>query len=389
MDQVQSQGCRLNMAEGLQIAAMLAAAGDRTTRVVNTCAVTAEAEADGRRAVRAAAARGGPVLVTGCAATIAPAAWAAMEGVRQVVPNQAKLDPRAWGATAVPAPARRTRAFIEAQDGCDHACTFCVIPHGRGGSRSRPAGELIARVRQAVAAGAREVVLSGVDLTAWQEGAARLGDLVRAVLQAVPGLARLRLSSIDVAETDPALLGVLAEEPRLMPHLHLSLQSGDDLVLKRMKRRHRREDVLRFVAEARRRRPDMVFGADLIAGFPTETEQAFTSTLSLVEEAVLTWLHVFPYSPRPGTPAARMPQLDGALRRERAARLRLAGAAMAGRFAASQVGRVVHWLAESRGGHTEHFARLRLCGASPPPGTLLRVRVTAANDDATLLGVAA
>jgi len=389
MDQVRSFGCRLNLAEGLAIGAMLASAGDAATRVVNTCAVTAEAEADGRRALRAAAATGAPVVVTGCASTIAPAAWAALPGVVRVVPNAGKRDPASWGASAAPPPARRTRMFIEAQGGCDHACTFCVIPLGRGASLSVPAAEVIARVRAAVSAGAQEVVLSGVDLTSWQEGAARLGDLVRAVLRAVPELRRLRLSSVDAAEIDAALLRALAEETRLMPHLHLSLQAGDDLILKRMKRRHSRADAVRVVAEARRARPDIVFGADLIAGFPTESEAAFANTLALVEEAGLTWLHVFPYSPRPGTPASRMPQLDPALRRERAGRLRAAGELAARRFAEAQVGRVAQWLAETRGGHTEHFARLALAGPPPPPGTLMAVCVTAANDNATLVGVPA
>ena len=389
MDQVRSFGCRLNMAEGSSIAAMLAAAGDAATRVVNSCAVTAEAEADGRRAVRAAAATGAAVVVTGCAATIAPDHWTALPGVARVVPNAAKLDPASWGAPAAPPAARRTRAFIEAQGGCDHACTFCVIPQGRGASRSVPAASVIARVREAASAGAQEVVLSGVDLTSWREGEARLGDLVHAVLHAVPELPRLRLSSIDVAELDVALLRALAEETRLMPHLHLSLQAGDDLVLKRMKRRHSRADALRVIAQARHARPDIVFGADLIAGFPTEAEAAFANTLSLVEEAGLTWLHVFPYSARPGTPASRMPQVPLPLRRERAARLRAVGQTMARRFAAAQLGRVVQWLAEARGGLTEHFARLALQGAPPAPGTLMAVRVTAANETATLVGVPA
>lgn len=386
-EQVTSHGCRLNLAEGFAIAAMLRAAGDGTTRVVNSCAVTTEAEADGRRAVRAAAATGAPVVVTGCAATIAPAAWAALPGVARIVPNRAKLSPGSWGAAAPPPPAFRTRAVIEAQGGCDHACSFCIIPAGRGASRSLPAAAVVARVRAAVEAGAKEIVLSGVDLTSWQENEARLGDLVRAVLRAVPGLPRLRLSSIDVAEIDPALMRALAEEPRLMPHLHLSLQAGDDLILKRMKRRHLRADALRFVAAARRARPGIAFGADLIAGFPTESEAAFANTLSLVADAGLTWLHVFPYSPRPGTPAARMPQVPSPLRRERAARLREAGAASVRTFAQAQVGAAVAWLAEAKGGHTEHFARLSLLDEDVPAGTLMRVRVIGANDNGLLLGV--
>ena len=388
-EQVTSHGCRLNLAEGFAIAAMLRAAGDGTTRVVNSCAVTTEAEADGRRAVRAAAAEGRGVVVTGCAATIAPAAWAALPGVARVVPNGRKLDPASWGAAALPAPPFRTRAVVDVQGGCDHACTFCVIPLARGPSRCLTGAEVIARVQGAVEAGAREVVLSGVDLTSWQEGGLRLGDLVRMVLRVVPALPRLRLSSVDVAELDGALLRALAEEPRLMPHLHLSLQAGDDLILKRMKRRHSRADALRFVAAARRARPDIVFGADLIAGFPTETDAAFANTRALIAEAGLTWLHVFPFSPRPGTPASRMPEVAPPLRRERAAILRAAGAAAARSFARSQLGARVAWLAETKSGHTEHFARLSLAGGAVPPGTLLAVRVTATNDNGSLVGVPA
>lgn len=387
--QVKSLGCRLNLAEGLAIEAMLAAAGDRTTRVVNTCAVTVEAEADSRRAVREAVRTGAPVAVTGCAATIAPTAWAVLPGVARIVPNAAKLDPGAWGAAHAAPPPRRTRAFVEAQGGCDHACTFCIIPAGRGPSRSVPASEVVARVRAAVADGAKEVVLSGVDLTSWRQGEARLGDLVRDLLRAVPELPRLRLSSLDVAEIDMALLAALAEEPRLMPHLHLSLQAGDDLVLKRMRRRHGRAQAEAFVRAARRARPDLVLGADLIAGFPTETEAAFANTLALVDGLGLTWLHVFPYSPRPGTPAARMPQVPPPVRRERAARLREAGACAAQRFAAVQVGRTAQFLAEAKDGHTEHFARLSLAGRAAAPGTLLAVRVLAAHANGALIGEAA
>jgi threonylcarbamoyladenosine tRNA methylthiotransferase MtaB len=376
-ERVQSLGCRLNLAEGEAIAAMLGAGGPR---VVNTCAVTAEAEADGRRAVRAA---GPGVVVTGCAATIDPAAWAALPGVARVVPNAVKLDPATWGASAAPVPRVRTRAFVEAQGGCDHACTFCIIPAGRGPSRSVPSVEVVANVRAAVEAGAKEVVLSGVDLTSWGEGEARLGDLVRHVLRAVPELPRLRLSSVDVAEIDAALLATLAEEPKLMPHLHLSLQAGDDLVLKRMRRRHTRAHALTFAAAARRARPDIVFGADLIAGFPTECDDAFARTLDLVDAMGLTWLHVFPYSPRPGTPAARMPQVAPPLRRERAARLRAAGTAASEAFAADQVGCTAQVLAEARGGLTEHFARVRFL-RPPPPNTLAAARIVGA-ERATLV----
>jgi threonylcarbamoyladenosine tRNA methylthiotransferase MtaB len=384
---VASFGCRLNQAEGDAIAAMLPG---HDVRVVNTCAVTAEAEAQARQALRRArrAAPGAEIVATGCAATIAPQAWAGLAD--RVVPNAAKLDPATWG-TARPAPAlpaNRTRAVIEAQQGCDHACTFCVIPLGRGASRPVPAAAVIARVRAATEAGASEAVLSGVDLTSWREDQARLGDLVRAVLRAVPNLPRLRLSSIDVAEIDAELWRVIGDEPRLMPHLHLSLQAGDDLVLKRMKRRHTRAQAIAAAHRARALRPGIALAADLIAGFPTETDAAFANTLDLVAAAGLSFLHVFPYSPRPGTPAARMPQLPRGVVLERAARLREAGASAAAAFARAQIGRSARWLAERDGsGRTEHFLPLRLAHGTVPQGTLLDVRVTAAEGE-RLLGIA-
>lgn len=385
---VTSFGCRLNQAEGDAIAAMLPG---QDVRVVNTCAVTAEAEAQARQALRRArrAAPGAAIVATGCAATIAPDAWRALAD--RVVPNAAKLDPASWGAAVAPPTqaAQRTRAVIEAQQGCDHACTFCVIPLGRGASRAVPTASVIARVRGAVAAGAKEAVLSGVDLTSWQDGEARLGDLVCAVLRAVPELPRLRLSSIDVAEMDDALWRAIAEEPRLMPHLHLSLQAGDDLVLKRMKRRHTRAQSIAACHRARALRPGIALAADLIAGFPTETDTAFANTLGLVEESGLSFLHVFPYSSRPATPAARMPQLPRGLVLERAARLREAGAAAAASFAQAQLGHTARWLAErDGGGRTEHFLPFRLTHGAVPQGTLLEVRIAAAHGE-RLTGVAA
>ena len=281
--------------------------------------------------------------------------------------------------------AGRARAFVQIQNGCDHRCTFCVIPYGRGPSRSVPMGEIAAQTRRLVAAGYREVVLTGVDLTAYGAdlpGRPTLGQMARRLLAAVPELTRLRLSSIDVAEVDDDLFRLIAEEPRLMPHLHLSLQAGDDLVLKRMKRRHGRAQAIAFCDRVRAVRPDVAFGADLIAGFPTESDEMFRRTLDLVDEAGLTYLHVFPYSVRPGTPAARMPEVPVAVRKERAARLRAAGAARLRAFLAGCVGRTVEVLVERAAeGRSEHYAAVRL--AEPrPAGSLVRARVTGATDEA-------
>ena len=342
-----THGCRLNAAETEAIREMTAGMTDLV--VVNTCAVTQEAVRKGRRDVRRLAREnpGARVVVTGCAAQVDPEGFAAMPEVAHVLGNHEKGEPATWAGLAGSERVQvqdimavretashlaagfesRTRAHLQIQNGCDHRCTFCVIPYGRGNARSVPAGAVVERVRGLVAAGHREVVLTGVDLTSWGPdlpGAPRLGGLVKRILRLVPELPRLRLSSIDSIEADPELMEALADA-RFMPHLHLSLQAGDDLTLKRMKRRHLRDDAIRFADEARRIRPDIVFGADLIAGFPTETDAMFESTVRLVEECGLTWLHVFPYSPRPGTPAARMPQVDGAVARERAARLRALG----------------------------------------------------------------
>ncbi|MBM3621245.1 MAG: tRNA (N(6)-L-threonylcarbamoyladenosine(37)-C(2))-methylthiotransferase MtaB [Alphaproteobacteria bacterium] len=374
-------GCRLNAVESEVIRAKAACARD--TIVVNTCAVTAEAERQARQSVRRLRRErpGARIVVTGCAAQIDPGSWAAMPEVDRVLGNVEKLDATAYAEDGARTQvddiisARETsghlltdlaghsRAFLQVQNGCDHRCTFCVIPFGRGPSRSVPAGDVVAQTRALVDAGYNEVVLTGVDLTAWGRelpGAPSLGALAWRLMKLVPALPRLRLSSLDPVEIDEELLALLGDEPRLMPHLHLSVQAGDDLTLKRMKRRHLRDDVLRLVERARARRPDVVFGADLIAGFPTETEAMFESTLRLIDEAGLTWLHVFPFSARPGTPASRMPQVPGDVRRERAARLRAAGARRAEAFLRAQIGHMVETLIELDGtGRTAHFAPVR------------------------------
>lgn len=409
-------GCRLNAVESAVIGAHLDAADRRDVIVVNTCAVTAEAERQARQAIRRAR-RDHPearIVVTGCAAQIDPQAWAAMPEVDRVVGNVEKLAPETWSAPATEAPrvavsdilavretahhlvtefGGRARAFVQVQAGCDHRCTFCVIPFGRGPSRSVPVGEVVRQVRTLVEAGYREVVLTGVDITAYGTdlpGHPPLGQLVRRLLALVPELPRLRLSSLDPVEIDDELWRLIAEEPRLMPHLHLSVQAGDDLILKRMKRRHLRRDVIALAERARRLRPDIVFGADLIAGFPTESEEAAANTRALVEQAGLTFLHVFPFSPRPGTPAARMPQLPPGVIRERAAALRELGARMARRFFESRIGSVAELLAERETGegHTEHFAPARLIRGRIDPGAIGRVRITAANDRGLIAEVA-
>lgn len=393
-------GCRLNTveAEVMRGHAEPAAHG-RDLVVVNTCAVTAEAGRQARKAIRRLhrARPEAEIVVTGCGAQIETASYAAMPEVARLIGNGDKLSAAAWQgrpdrprdavgdifAAHAPEPTRiagmagHTRAFVPVQNGCDHRCTFCVIPFGRGHSRSVAPAAVIDQVARIVAHGGREVVLTGVDLTAYGRdlsGASEsLGTLVLAILSAVPELARLRLSSIDSIEADAALMRALGAEPRLMPHLHLSLQAGDDMVLKRMKRRHARADAIRFCADVRRLRPDAVFGADLIAGFPTETEDQFSRSLDLVAECGLTHLHVFPYSPRPGTPAARMPAVAPEIVRERAARLREAGAAAFARHLDGEVGRSHRVLAERGGiGRTEGFTPVRI---EAEPGTMRTVAI--------------
>jgi threonylcarbamoyladenosine tRNA methylthiotransferase MtaB len=396
-------GCRLNTVESEALRAHAAADG-RDRVVVNTCAVTAEAGRQARKAIRRIARErpGAEIVVTGCGAEVETEAYAAMPEVARLVGNAEKLRPEGWSAAAtgpgavmaarmaeptrIEAMAGHTRAFVPVQNGCDHRCTFCVIPFGRGVSRSVPVPDVVAQVETLVARGGREVVLTGVDLTAYGRDLAgpSLGGLVRSILRAVPDLPRLRLSSIDSVEADDALLAAIAEEERLMPHLHLSLQAGDDMILKRMKRRHLRADAIRFCETVRRLRPDMVFGADLIAGFPTETEAQFARSLDLVAECGLTHLHVFPYSPRPGTPAARMPPVEADAIRARAARLRAAGADALWQHLDAQVGRRLTVLAERGGtGRSADFTAVRLSDA-PAPGTFHSVAI-ASHDGARLI----
>lgn len=399
-----SFGCRLNIVE-TEAMRRLAATDGRPRLVVNTCAVTQEAGRQARKAIRRAA-RARPeaeIVVTGCGAEVETEAYRSMPEVGRLIGNAEKLKPSAWAGAArgpgavmealtaeradVPAMAGRTRTFVPVQNGCDHRCTFCVIPFGRGRSRSVPAGAVVEQVARAVEAGGREVVLTGVDLTAYgrdlDEGLS-LGGLVLRILAEVPDLARLRLSSIDSVEADEALFVAIADERRLMPHLHLSMQAGDDLILKRMKRRHSRDDAIRFCTQARTARPGLVFGADLITGFPTETEAQFARTLELVEECGLTHLHVFPYSPRPDTPAARMPPVAPEAIRDRAARLREAGDAARARHLAAQIGKRLTVLAERGGtGRAEDFSTV-LLGEGVAQGTILDVRI-AGHDGARLV----
>jgi threonylcarbamoyladenosine tRNA methylthiotransferase MtaB len=403
-------GCRLNAAESEVIRREAERAGFRDTIVVNTCAVTAEAVRQARQTIRALR-RERPqskIVVTGCAAQTEPQTFIAMAEADQVLGNTEKLDAGAWGrahaafglgnapkaivndimavketaAHLVDAFEGRARAFVQVQNGCDHRCTFCIIPYGRGNSRSVPMGAVVEDVRRLIANGYREIVLTGVDITAYGAdlpGAPKLGRLVKQILKHVPELARLRLSSIDSVEADRELLDVLAQDARLMPHLHLSLQSGDDLILKRMKRRHSRDDAIAFCATVRRLRPDVAFGADLIAGFPTETEEMFQRSLDLVEACGLTHLHVFPFSPRPGTPAARMPQLSRDIVKERARHLRERGARALRAHLDAEVGATRRVLTESHdAGRTEQFTQVRL--ATPAePGQILNLKLTAHN----------
>jgi len=385
-------GCRLNAVESEALRERAAADGLTDAVVFNTCAVTGEAVRQARQAIRKAArARpGAKVIVTGCAAQIDPAAFAAMPEVHLVLGNVEKtragslresgtlvgdiMSEIRTSRVAAASQGGRARAYVEIQNGCDHRCTFCVIPFGRGNSRSTPTELVVERARALAEAGYVEVVLTGVDLTSWGgdlPGAPSLGVLVRTILREVPELPRLRLSSIDAAEIDADLMACLAEEARLMPHLHLSLQAGDDLILKRMKRRHSRADSLRLIADVRRVRPETAFGADLIAGFPTETDAAFENTLALLAEAGLSYLHVFPYSPRPGTPAARMPAVPGPVIKERAARLRAAGDAALVRHLDRRVGTIVSALVERVGrARAEDFTEVAFEGASAA-GTII------------------
>jgi threonylcarbamoyladenosine tRNA methylthiotransferase MtaB len=399
-------GCRLNAVESEVIRREAERAGLSDTVVVNTCAVTAEAVRQARQTIRALRRErpSAKIVVTGCAAQTEPQTFAAMAETDRVLGNPEKLSGQAWARTRadfgianaaktvvndimavketaahlIEGFAGRARAFVQVQNGCDHRCTFCIIPYGRGNSRSVPMGAAVADVQRLVANGYGEVVLTGIDITSYGgdlPGAPKLGALIKQILKHVPELKRLRLSSIDSVEADRDLIDAFAADERLMPHLHLSLQAGDDLILKRMKRRHSRADAIAFCDTLRRLRRDIVFGADLIAGFPTETEKMFTNSLDLVEECGMAHLHVFPFSPRPGTPAARMPQLDRRIVKERAARLREHGALALRRHLDAEVGAARRVLIESHEqGRTEQFTPV-LLAASAEPGTIVELKI--------------
>jgi threonylcarbamoyladenosine tRNA methylthiotransferase MtaB len=400
-------GCRLNAYESEVMRGHAEAAGLKDAIIVNTCAVTAEAERQARQAIRRARRDrpGAQIIVTGCAAQIDPAGFAAMPEVSRILGNAEKLRAESWGGipdvrvsvndimsvteTASHLTAGfegKARAFIQVQNGCDHRCTFCIIPYGRGPARSVPMGAIVTETRALVEAGFREIVMTGVDLTSYGPdlpGRPTLGQMIRRLLAAVPELERLRLSSIDPVEIDEDLWRLIAEEPRLMPHLHLSIQAGDDMVLKRMKRRHLRADVQMTCERARSLRPGIVFGADLIAGFPTETEEMFSNTLNLLDDCGLTWLHIFPYSARKGTPAARMPQVPMERRKVRAAALRAAGERRLSLFLENQVGCEIAALVEKPGeGRSEHYAPVHLTDGSAAVGSVVRARVVGVRDGA-------
>jgi threonylcarbamoyladenosine tRNA methylthiotransferase MtaB len=407
---VESFGCRLNTFEGEIMRSHMLATGLSNAIVFNTCAVTSEAGRQARQAIRKAR-RANPdadIIVTGCGAQTDAKTFVAMPEVTRIVGNEEKLRQETWQPDAahprvdvsdimqvkalslpmVDGLSGRTRAFVQVQNGCDHRCTFCIIPFGRGNSRSVSAAQAVAQIRHVVAEGHAEVVLSGVDLTSWGTDLAdtpRLGSLIRTILESVPELKRLRLSSIDSIEADDELIEVLTGDARVMPHLHLSLQSGDNLILKRMKRRHQREDAIAICQKLRKLRPDIVFGADLIAGFPTETDEMFQNSERLLDECDLTFLHIFPFSPRPGTPAARMPLVDQKIVKERAARLRAAADARLATFLARQTGTVQPVLVEKENvGRNPQFATVVL-GENATPGTIVNAKITGATNT-NLLG---
>ncbi len=410
-------GCRLNAYETAAMQELSEQAGIDNAVIVNTCAVTAEAVRKARQEIRKLR-RENPdatLIVTGCAAQTEPETFAAMDEVDQVIGNTEKMQAETWKSIAkgpdfigktekvrvddimsVTETAGhlidgfgRHRAYVQVQNGCDHRCTFCIIPFGRGNSRSVPAGVVVEQIKRLVGRGFNEVVLTGVDLTSWGAdlpGEPRLGDLVMRILKLIPDLPRLRISSIDSIEADENLMAAIATESRLMPHLHLSLQAGDNMILKRMKRRHTREDAIAFCQEARKLRPDMTFGADIIAGFPTETEEMFENSLRMVTDCDLTWLHVFPYSPRPGTPAARMPQVNGKAIKSRAARLRAAGQTQVQTHLAAQIGRSCEILIETpRLGRTEQFTEVHF-DTDLPEGQIIRAEITGCTES-HLLGL--
>jgi threonylcarbamoyladenosine tRNA methylthiotransferase MtaB len=402
-----NHGCRLNMYETEAMKELADQAGLTNTVVINTCAVTAEAVRKAKQDIRKLR-RQNPeakLIVTGCAAQTEPDTFIQMTEVDVVIGNTEKMQPSIWAGLAgdfgtepiqvddimsvtetashlIDGFGTRSRAYVQVQNGCDHRCTFCIIPFGRGNSRSVPAGVVVDQIKRLVDKGYAEIVLTGVDMTSWGAdlpAKPRLGDLVLRILKLVPDLPRLRISSIDSIEVDPALMQAIATESRLMPHLHLSLQHGDDLILKRMKRRHLRSDAIRFTQEAIRLRPDMTFGADIIAGFPTETEAHFENSLALVRECNLTWLHVFPYSVRNGTPAARMPQVNGRDIKDRAARLRAAGEAKVLQHLKAQVGHMHNVLLENPNmGRTQQFAEV-IFAKPQPEGKIITTEITSAS----------
>ncbi|CAI8235970.1 MAG: Threonylcarbamoyladenosine tRNA methylthiotransferase MtaB [Alphaproteobacteria bacterium] len=403
---VENFGCRLNALEGDSVEALAKTAGLEKTTIINGCAVTQEALRQARQAARKAKRAGQTVIVTGCAAQTDTESFTAMPEVDRVLGNEEKLQAASYRnsdtavsdimqktvASPLPKAAQstRARAFVQVQTGCDHRCTFCIIPYGRGNSRSVPVDEVVRRCADLVEAGHQEIVLTGVDITSYgpdigigTAGQSGLGLLVRAILNSVPELPRLRLSSIDAVEIDQALLDMVIHEPRLMPHLHLSLQAGDDMILKRMKRRHSRADALTFCEKLKTARPDIAFGADLIAGFPTETDAMFENSRRLIGDCDLSFVHVFPFSPRPNTPAARMPQLDGGLIKQRAANLRETAQSQFRNWLARQHGQTARVLVEKPGeGRAENFARIRL-DAKYESGALVDVKIN--GDDGLML----
>ncbi|MEO9650156.1 MAG: tRNA (N(6)-L-threonylcarbamoyladenosine(37)-C(2))-methylthiotransferase MtaB [Roseobacter sp.] len=407
-------GCRLNAYETEAMKELTREAGLENAVIVNTCAVTSEAVRKARSTIRKLR-RDNPnarLIVTGCAAQTEPETFAKMSEVDAVIGNTEKMQASTWAGMAadfigeteavqvndimsitetashlIDGFGTRSRAYVQVQNGCDHRCTFCIIPYGRGNSRSVPAGVVIEQIKRLVGKGFQEIVLTGVDLTSWGAdlpASPQLGDLVMRILKLIPDLQRLRISSIDSIEVDDNLMQAIATEPRLMPHLHLSLQHGDDMILKRMKRRHLRDDAIRFTQEAKKLRPDMTFGADIIAGFPTETDAMFENALNMVSECDLTWLHVFPYSAREGTPAARMPAVDGKLIKERAARLRSAGEKRERLHLQSQIGRSHRVLMESPTmGRTEQFAPVQT-QTPQETGAVVDLRISDASERALI-----
>ncbi|MDC1297290.1 tRNA (N(6)-L-threonylcarbamoyladenosine(37)-C(2))-methylthiotransferase MtaB [Octadecabacter sp.] len=403
-------GCRLNAYETEAMKELAGAAGVQNAVVVNTCAVTAEAVRKAKKEIRKLR-RENPdatLIVTGCAAQTEPQTFVAMPEVNKVIGNTEKMSAATWNGMApdligqtepvqvddimsvtetaghlIDGFGTRSRAYVQVQNGCDHRCTFCIIPYGRGNSRSVPAGVVVEQIKRLVDKEYNEVVLTGVDLTSWGADLPadpKLGDLVMRILKLVPDLPRLRISSIDSIEVDDNLMQAIATEPRLMPHLHLSLQHGDDLILKRMKRRHLRDDAIKFSENARKLRPDMTFGADIIAGFPTETEAMFQNSLKLVEDCALTWLHVFPYSPRQGTPAAKMPPVNGKDIKARAARLRTAGSDAVAKHLSAQMGKTHHILMENpRMGRTEQFTEVSF-QTDQPESQIVTATITGMRD---------